>query len=88
MQERCRAIARPINILYQITLIVLLVAAATWLAGPAVAQAAKKPNISTPEALSVEDSFAYQCRLLHLSFMVQLPCLPPSAYQVHLCNHC
>ena len=45
MQVRCKAIARPIDFLYLITLIVLLVAAATWLAGPAVAQAAKKPNI-------------------------------------------
>ena len=45
MQRRCEAIARPIDFLYLITLIVLLVAAATWLAGPAVAQAAKKPNI-------------------------------------------
>jgi arylsulfatase A-like enzyme len=45
MQVRCRAIARSIDVLYLITLIVLFVAAATWLAGPAVAQAAKKPNI-------------------------------------------
>jgi len=45
MQGRCRAIARPVDILYLITLTVLFVAAATWLAGPAVVQAAKKPNI-------------------------------------------
>ena len=45
MQKRCRTIARPIDILYLITLTVLLVTAATWLVGPAVAQAAKKPNI-------------------------------------------
>ena len=45
MQGRCRAIAKPIDILYLITLIVLLVIAVTWLAGTAVAQAAKKPNI-------------------------------------------
>ncbi len=45
MRGRYRAVAKPIDVLYLITLIVLFVAAATWLAGPAVAQAAKKPNI-------------------------------------------
>ena len=45
MRGRYRAVAKSIDVLYLITLIVLFVAAATWLAGPAVAQAAKKPNI-------------------------------------------
>jgi arylsulfatase A-like enzyme len=45
MQRRSRAVAKPNDVLYLITLIVLLVAAATWLAGPSVARAAEKPNI-------------------------------------------
>jgi len=45
MQGERRAIAGAIDNRYLITFIVLLVAAATWLAGLAVAQAAKKPNI-------------------------------------------
>jgi arylsulfatase A-like enzyme len=45
MQGGRRTIAGPIDNRYLITLIVLLVAAATWLACTAVAQAAKKPNI-------------------------------------------
>ena len=45
MRGRCRAVARPIDILHLITLIVLLVTVATWLAATTVAQAAKKPNI-------------------------------------------
>jgi len=45
MQSERRAIAGHIDNRYLITLIVLLVAAATWLVGTTVAQAAKKPNI-------------------------------------------
>ena len=45
MRGRCRAVARPIDILHLITLIVLLVTVATWLAATTVARAAKKPNI-------------------------------------------
>ena len=40
MQRRSRAVAKPNDVLYLITLNVLFVAAVTWLAGPAVARAA------------------------------------------------
>ena len=45
MQGERRAITGPRDNRYLITLIVLLVAAATWIACTAVVQAAKKPNI-------------------------------------------
>jgi hypothetical protein len=45
MQGGSRAVTGPVDNRYLLTLIVLLVAAATWLAGTTVVQAAKKPNI-------------------------------------------
>ncbi|MGW8224037.1 MAG: hypothetical protein ACWGP1_17955, partial [Syntrophobacteria bacterium] len=45
MKQRGITIVRSMNLFYLIPFIILLVAAATWLAGLPVAHAAKKPNI-------------------------------------------